>query len=82
MTVMHLICSDVDLLREPVTCRTEGSSNVTSFHHLHQVSDDLMRISLCTVCITGQLLQSILFFLAYKTQKQNVQSATLRQNPL
>lgn len=41
MTVKYLICSDVDLLREPVTCWTEGSSNVASFHHLHQVSDDL-----------------------------------------
>lgn len=41
----YLICSDVDLLREPVACWTEGSSNVSSFHHLHQVSDDLGSIS-------------------------------------
>lgn len=41
MTGKYLIGSDVDLLREPVTCRTEGSADVTSFHHLHQVSDDL-----------------------------------------
>lgn len=41
MTGKYLIGPDVDLLREPVTCRTEGSADVTSFHHLHQVSDDL-----------------------------------------
>lgn len=41
VTAQYLICSDVDLLREPVTSWTEGSSNVASFNHLHQVSDDL-----------------------------------------
>lgn len=43
MALKYLIRSNVDLLREPVTCRTEGPSNVTSLHHLHQVSDDLSR---------------------------------------
>lgn len=37
----YLVSSYVDLLREPVACRAKGPSDVASFHHLHQVSDDL-----------------------------------------
>lgn len=49
---MYLICSDVDLLRKPVARWTEGTSNVSCFHHLHQVSDDLgIRSNTCTQII-------------------------------